>query len=234
MILILKNKLMQKTERLIKSYNEWETVPASDYLLDLHFGNLNESISPHKISSLIVLLDGIWQTQLYRNGDAAEKISKSIKKKHNLIQTALISLPEDALQNHPEEVFKAAQEIFPIILRIRGLKQHYSFASKYSHWCTRCHFPIVDANARKAINALQRRYGITSDRIPASAANGWQSDYKKWVYFYSDLLNSLTTEEKQKLIKIDKITQPKNYYIKNSLLRILDKIFYTWGQNLET
>jgi len=199
---------MQKTERLIKSYNEWETVPASDYLLDLHFGNLNESISPHKISSLIVLLDGIWQTQLYRNGDAAEKISKSIKKKHNLIQTALISLPEDALQNHPEEVFKAAQEIFPIILRIRGLKQHYSFASKYSHWCTRCHFPIVDANARK--------------------------DYKKWVYFYSDLLNSLTTEEKQKLIKIDKITQPKNYYIKNSLLRILDKIFYTWGQNLET
>lgn len=54
-------------------------------------------------------------------------------------------------------------------------------------------------------------------------------EYERWVHFYSDLLVSLADEDKEVLRQTDWDSQPQDYRRKNSLLRILDKVFYGQG-----
>ncbi|MBN2375083.1 MAG: hypothetical protein JXD22_01685 [Sedimentisphaerales bacterium] len=58
-------------------------------------------------------------------------------------------------------------------------------------------------------------------------------EYERWIYFYSDLLNSMAEANYKELIAIDKQTQnstSKIFTVENSLLRILDKVFYILGK----
>ena len=100
----------------IKRYNERETTVASDYLLKYHFNDLDAYTNLNNISSLIILIDGLWNTQLFRENGASEAIRNSFKKNWQLIRKSLNSLDQNDLQNNPDKVIKVAKELFPIFL----------------------------------------------------------------------------------------------------------------------
>ena len=54
-------------------------------------------------------------------------------------------------------------------------------------------------------------------------------EYERWINFYSDLIVGLRSHDRERLVQVDFDTQPPSYRIENSLLRILDKVFYHQG-----
>lgn len=51
-------------------------------------------------------------------------------------------------------------------------------------------------------------------------------DYERWVFFYSDLLWSLSEGEVKELMAADAVSPHRKLIRSNSLLRILDKVFF--------
>ena len=74
-----------------------------------------------------------------------EKIISELRQKWPTIYKVLISLNENALIEEPKKVYTAAETIFSFIINESlEIKNHYSLTTKFFHWCTRKHFPIVD------------------------------------------------------------------------------------------
>ena len=144
----------------------------------------------------------------------------------------LESLETDALLTAPRTVIDAADKVLPIILEPGGgLRRNYSFATKFLHWVTRRHFPIVDSRARTAINGWPQGLLIPRQaRVTSMAINPYTSDYRRWVTFYSELMNGLTPEQQSALVSADLESQSAaSGPVENSLLRVLDKYFYREG-----
>ena len=98
---------------------------------------------------------------------------------------------------------------------------YYSFATKFMHWCTKEHFPIMDSAARCAISRHEDRIASEFDPRDPDHCLG---DYRWWIHFYAGLLRSFG-EHAEAIVQADseKATMP------NSLLRILDKYFWMKG-----
>jgi hypothetical protein len=142
-------------------------------------------------------------------------------------------LQKDALENSPELIWGVASRIMPHILNhTPNCRENYSFATKFFHWSTRHHFPIVDSRARGAINAMQCEHEVrpciwkSAVGIPKGK---YIEEYKRWIQFYSDLIRSISAEDRKRLIEADVSSQLSKSPTKNTLLRILDKVFYYKG-----
>jgi len=222
----------------IRKFNSSEPLLAGDYLLKEHFPDSFMEINPNNLPVVIVLLDGLWGTQLFRDHGVIETMLSNLRQQWPTICNVLGGLGENALAKEPKKVYEAATRIFPIILNKNlGHKQHYSFTTKFFHWCTRNHFPIVDSRARKSINGIQRNNGIKRGLVRKTTEEmgglTYIDEYKRWVDFYSDLLNSLSSPECDNLLAIDTQSQENSNSalgIRNTLVRVLDKIFYQTGR----
>ena len=217
----------------ISDFNDDIGLLASDFLMDKHFIIMEQGLVPLKV----ILLDRVWSTQLFRNEGASERIWENLMENWKSICSYLENLKNIGIKDSPKEVYAIARDVFSYILNIKGIKQHYSFTTKFFHWCTREHFPIVDNRARIAINKIQRNHNITRGIVLKSTAEmgrlSYLDEYERWIYFYSDLLNSMAEANYKELIAIDKQTQnstSKIFTVENSLLRILDKVFYILGK----
>lgn len=222
----------------IREFNSSELFLAGDYLLKKHFPDDFTGIGPNNLPVLIILLNGLWGTQLFRDPGVIETMASKLSEQWPTICKVLSGLGENTLAEEPVKVYDAATEIFPIILNKNlGHKQHYSFTTKFFHWCTRNHFPIVDSRARKSINGIQQNHGIKRGLVLKTTEEmgdlTYINEYKRWVDFYSDLLKSLSIAECDSLLAVDKESQENTngaLAIKNTLLRVLDKIFYQNGR----
>jgi len=222
----------------IRNFNSGEPFLACDYSLKEYFRDDFKEIKPDSLSILVVLVDGLWGTQLFRDPRVTEMMVSELKDHWPKVCKVLSDLGENDLKENPEKAYKAAREIFPIILNNNeGHQQHYSFTTKFFHWCTNGHFPIVDSRTRQSINRLQREHGISRGLVLSSTAEmgnrTYLDEYGRWVYFYSDLLRSLSKEDCEKLLAEDEKSQNEtnpSLTIKNTLLRVLDKIFYQEGR----
>lgn len=220
----------------IKQINSSRTMLASDALIAEHFNGIKGSLATVTIAERVVLLDGLWGTRLFMESGASDRIVGSLMANSGLIQDELRQLKVDTLEQHPGVVYAIAEKVFPFILiqseEGEKFRQNYSFATKFFHWVTRSHFPIADSRARKKINQIQRTQGVRPRvRSSTAAMNGltYIREYERWVHFYSDLLVSLGDKGKEVLKQADWDSQPQDYRKKNSLLRILDKVFYGQG-----
>lgn len=228
---------MDEAIESIRKSNSSELL-AGDYLLKNHFPDNFMEIKPNNLPVLIVLLDGLWGTQLFRDPGVIETMVSKLSEQWPTICKVLSGLGENALAEEPRKVYEAATKIFPIILNKNfGHKQHYSFTTKFFHWCTRNHFPIVDSRARKSINCIQRNHGIRRGLVLKTTEEmgglTYIEEYKRWIDFYRDLLNSLSRAECDRLLAADKESQEDTnaaLAIKNTLLRVLDKKFYQNGR----
>lgn len=232
---------MDEAINSIREFNSSEPLLVGDYLIKKHFPDDFTEIKPDNLPVLIVLLNGLWGTQLFLDPGVIETMVSKLREQWPTICEVLSGLGENGLAEESSKVYEAAREIFPVILNKNlGHKQHYSFTAKFFHWCTRNHFPIVDSRARKSINNFQRRHQITRStqgliRITPPKSMDKLEEYEKWVNFYSDLLNSLSDEYCKELLEADKSSQMRTneaLTVDNTLLRVLDKVFYIQGNRL--
>lgn len=211
---------------------------AADRLLHRHFRGIGESLERDSIAEKVVLLDGLWGTRLFMERGAADRIVANLEKEAGRLAELLCSLAVDDLERRPGEVVRVAQAALPVILvQVRGqreaYRQNYSFATKFWHWVTKHHFPIVDSRARQQVNALQVEMGVLPRVRSSTAAMGgltYVEEYARWVSFFSDLVAGLSGVDRDRLLRADHDSQPRRPSPpRNSLLRVLDKAFYTEG-----
>jgi len=221
----------------IQRYNSSASLAACDALLDAHFSPLAKALDPHEVAANVVLLDGLWQTRLYMEAGASDRIVANLSRQSERLLQLLRELKADSLERDPDGVVCVAGEVLPVILEqdpgASGKhRQNYSFATKFFHWCTRAHFPIVDSRARKRINGLQAAAGVRPRvRSDTAAMMGltYVKEYERWIGFYSDLISGLSHAGRETLIRADHDSQAPAHRISNSLLRVLDKAFYVQG-----
>jgi len=228
---------MDKAIGAIRAYNASLCAQAGEHLLDVAFSDFHMAMAPAGVHERIVLLDGLWGTRLFMERGAPDRIANSLAKKSEEIIGLLESLANNDLVERPDRVTEIAQQALAVILNQVGedgekYRQNYSFASKFFHWCTRHHFPIVDGKARKTINRWQRDLGVGVRVRSDTAAMGgltYLREYERWITFYSDLLYGLAENGAERLRRVDYDSQTATYRVQNSVLRILDKYFYVQG-----
>ena len=228
---------IEKAIRAIRAYNGSACAQAGEHLLDVAFGDLHTALAPDGVHKQVVLLDSLWGTRLYMERGASDRIASSVAAESAAIIGALESLADDDLVERPDHVTTIAQQVLPVILNQAGdngekYRENYSFATKFFHWCTRQHFPIVDGNARKTINAWQLQLGAKPRvRSSTAAMQGltYIKEYGRWITFYHDLLRDLERDDTERLRRADHDSQVPEYRVGNSVLRILDKVFYVQG-----
>lgn len=221
----------------IRQYNSSATLLAADRLMHVHFAEVEGSFDPTTLAECVVLLDGLWATRLFMEPGASDRIVASLVAHANRLAPIPSELTEDALERDPKTVSNIARQVLPVILRhspgsVPRFRQNYSFATKVFHWTTRYHFLIVDSRSRARINAIQRSQGIRSaGRSSTAAMQGLTHDneYVRWILFYSDLIAGLEAGDRDMFIETDLTSQPADHRRMNSLLRILDKVFYIQG-----
>ena len=219
--------------KCIQAVNVSATMCASDRAIRRLFSVTSDLLNADCVSERVAVLDGLWGTRLYMESGSADQIAACIGKSGKNIAALISGLVPDALENSPEDVYGVAKKILPHILNhTEKCRENYSFATKFFHWCTRFHFPIVDSRARLAINALQTQLKVRPRIRKSTVAMGdltYIEEYQRWIHFYSDLIAGLTIDQRKMLVDADRDSQNSVDKMDNSLLRILDKVFYFKG-----
>jgi hypothetical protein len=216
----------------IQVFNNNEANLACDYLVRQNFPDNFAQINPNGLATQVILIDGLWQTRLFQDAGATESIILALRDNWPEICNCIAQLNENSITENPEVVSDVAEYVFGVILNIgQGHVRHYSFTTKFFHWCTCTHFPIYDANALNGITRfLQDNQAGDVYGIVQMVPNNWTQVYSAWVHFYSDLLDYLDAHDYvQILVEADNNTQANTnpaLLVDNSLLRILDKVFY--------
>ena len=227
---------MQDVIKTVGELNQDAKLLHTDFILDRMFPAYGKPLEPNKLGSIVSTLDRQMATQLFWQAGALESITSNLEKNVQGMNRQLARLGPHDFRQDPDKVYSLATELFPIILDLgKHHNQNYSFTTKFFHWCTRQHFPIVDKHSRRAISNLQSSEGVDSKtRIKISGDNAmtYIEEYRKWVDFYSSLLNSLSDHDSNELLETDISSQRRtaeHLMVNSSILRVLDKYFFMKG-----
>jgi hypothetical protein len=204
---------------------------ANDFLVAREFTPY-EVIPPGEAARAVLIVDGLWATQLFRDRGALERMRERYERSLEDYRPVLQRLRGISLADNPCEVYREARILLQTLLEPTepGGRQHYSFASKLFHWHAPEHLPIVDSRARRAINILQKGSGQKRGIVFSSTFDEtYVEEYGRWIRFYSQLIRSLTPDDCQRLVTTDCESLPIQFRRTNSLLRVLDKVFYYRG-----
>jgi len=224
---------LDRASRAITSFNASPCMQAAEHLIARSFCTPERALSPHSVHANVALLDSLWRTQLFREPGSDDRIAINLASRSDaLLMSLAVLLPDDLLEN-PDRVYDIARVVLPAILNCAGesgqvYRQNYSFATKIFHWCTRHHFPIVDSRVRRSINTIQRQHLAPNHvyRDTTAMTLSYIDEYERWIIFYSDCIRSLGMMERERLVQVDCDSQLPHYRVRNSLLRVLDKVFY--------
>jgi hypothetical protein len=226
---------LDEAKASIQQFNQSPAFCATDVLLDRHFKDRVTALDPQMIVERVVLLDGLYATKVYVERGAQDGIANRLAKASARLITEFQSLDEGALEHRPQDVVRASRDALSVILKgadDEKVRQNYSFATKFFHWVTRHHFPIMDSNARKAARGIQERaYGslARADVVGQYPQAPYDDDYCRWIYFCSDLISGMPDVDREALCRTDYDSQHPSYRMSHSLLRILDKVLYQIG-----
>ena len=219
----------------LRSLNRASLFAAADFVVDRQF-DAYQALPVDEVQSAFMLLDRTWATRLAFDQGALDVLTSAYVGNRDLYDQCFRDLREVSLEKHPERVYEIASKLLQTLLSPDGdhvVNQHYSFASKVFHWHAPQHLPIVDSRARMSINALQRQCSVRQGRVLASTAEmrggTYIQEYHRWVAFYSQLLRALSARDRQQLLAADRASLPSRFRLENTLLRVLDKVFYYRG-----
>jgi hypothetical protein len=154
----------EQAAEAIRQFNRDPANLAADWLVSQCFPPLEKSRDPETIAERVVIIDGLWQTQLYRKPDVRTAIIRSLSGNWAKIWGALRTLQaEGDLLCSRNAVLDAARGLLGYVVRPEGAKKEsyeFVFATKFFHWCTREHFPIIDLNARRGLRRIQVSCGV--------------------------------------------------------------------------
>ncbi len=217
------------------SLNQASLFAAADFMVARQFDSYR-ALPADEVTSAFMLLDRTWATRLGLDPGAVETLASRYVANRARYNECFRGLQKTSIEERPDLVHETAAVLLETLLDPAGggtVKQHYSFASKVFHWHAREHLPIVDSRARQAINGLQRQCGVRRGQVLASTAEmqgeTYIQEYHRWVAFYSRLLRALRPEDRQLLLEADRESLPSRFRMENTLLRVLDKVFYYRG-----
>ena len=212
-------------------WNRDPLYPATDHIVGKLFAPYR-TMDEETAATGLRLLDLLWNTQLRFDPGAEESLCRAYVLNLPLLDESFRLLRGMKLEREPEKVREIAEPLLGIFLQA-GEKGHYSFATKVLHWHARGRLPIMDSQARKAVRDLMQQCELPRRLILASAVTREQcaGDYGRWIRFYANLIKSLRAEDRQALIAADRGSQPSRFRISNSLLRVLDKVFFLRGND---
>jgi len=219
----------------IRRFNKSVTYPASDYLVGNAFAPY-EALPRGQSLCGMILVNSLWNTSLRWHPDDCEVLSEEYEHhREELYQQTLERIRPLRLHEEPDRVWElGAAMLRPLLESDRVKTRHYSFATKFLHWHAPRHLPIMDSRTRKAIHSLQEEWGETEGLIRSDLANvpaeSYVKEYRDWVRFYGRLLRCLTPDDRERLKATDADSLPKPFHRDDTLLRILDKVFYIRGR----
>ncbi|HUT62210.1 MAG TPA: hypothetical protein VNA25_30595 [Phycisphaerae bacterium] len=221
-------------EPRIRAFNGYAALAAADFLLREHIPNVEAAFQEDRVAANVVLVDGLWAAGLGYQFDTTETIIASLGAHAHQIVESVTGLANVSLEEEPDQVYAVAVDILGFVFDAPA--QMYVFGAKFLHWCSRSHFPIVDRRARRAISHLQQA-GMLPDAdgngvIPPKQLLNLLDDYRTWIRFYSAFIGTLCPEQRDQLRELDWSTLPVPYRGENSLLRILDKVFYAYDRGM--
>jgi hypothetical protein len=180
------------------------------------------------------MIDGLWATQLFREPRAVGRLIRLYEEHRQALEAGLRRLRHLTLENDPVAVQDTAARMLGTLLDPATGHEHYSFAAKLFHWHAPEHLPIVDSLARRVINSLQRACGQSRGIVLSDTAalerGECVHEYGRWIAFYSELIRGLAPDDREALLEADKESLPVQFARENTLLRILDKVFYRRGR----
>jgi len=216
----------------IRKFNADSTYRASDWMVGQAFAAY-EALPEGQAVCAMMLVDSLWNTSLLRfNPEDFDALFEVYEQHRALYAQTLVRIYPLTLEREPDRVWEhAATMLRPLLESDRTEKRHYSFATKLLHWHAPEHLPIMDSFARKGIHSMQKECGQTECLIRSDVPVGSEvEEYRDWVRFYGWLLSRLTHEERKRLKEEDADSLPKPLHRDNTLLRILDKVFYIRGR----
>jgi hypothetical protein len=224
---------VQRACRDLATANRSPRFAAADFVVAKQFPPY-APLRPGEARQALELLDFLWNTRLAFDRGALDALSAAYERNRHVYVKRFAALRPLRLEESPREVHTIAAALLRTLLGIRGkVKQHYSFATKVFHWHAREHLPIVDSRARRAINALQRSCGLRRGIVLSSTAEmggrTYVEEYGRWIAFYSQLLGALTRDDRKRLLIADRDSLPPAFTLENSVLRVLDKVFWYRG-----
>ncbi|MCJ7752625.1 MAG: hypothetical protein MUQ65_16305 [Armatimonadetes bacterium] len=217
-------------DRALEEVREWNRdplYPASDYIVGKLFADYR-TVDAETAATGLRLLDLLWNTQLRFDPGAAEGLCRAYVLNLRRLDESFRLLDRMRLETEPEKVREIAEPLLGVFLEV-GENGHYSFATKVLHWHARRHLPIMDSQARKAVRDLMQQCEL-APVASAVTRDRCAGDYGRWIEFYANLIRSLSAEDRQALIAADHGSLPDGYRIRNSLLRIVDKVLFLRGK----
>ncbi len=218
----------------IQDFNQSPLNLATDYLTARQFPDHIPGANPEMIPAMVLIIDRLWQTQLQMQPHAYEDIVNCLQESWADIRGVLENLGANDLQENPENVYEAACQVFPVILNAAN-NSNYVFTAKFFHWCTKVHFPIVDSRARAGVNQMvgegEIEFADNHEINIIPPGHNPLDDYEGWVFLYSELLNQNGLDALEAADTASQMETNPSLCIDNTLLRILDKHFYTVGRN---
>jgi len=215
---------------ITKEFNASRSLVASEYLVAQAFREYRVLAEGQAICA-IRLVDKEWATQLFWGKGADEKLSERYEANRPLVDSWLRELRGTSLECDPQRVQSLGAELLSLLLETPGLERRkpYSFASKFLHCHAPQHLPMVDGRARRAVADLQKQWGLApGERVDREEDR--VHNYGRWISFYSVLIGALTPDERKRLLAADQESPWPQFRRTNSLLRVLDKVFYRRGK----
>lgn len=219
--------------RELGRFNRTLRLAAADFVVARQFPPY-APLRPGEARQALDLLDFLWNTRLAFDRGALKALSAAYERNRQAYVNRFAALRRLRPEESPPEVYAIGKEALATLLSTGGrVKKHYSFATKVFHWHAREHLPIVDSRARRAINALQRSCGLRRDIVLSSTGEmgrrTYVEEYGRWLAFYSQIMGALTRADRERLLAADRESLPPAFTLENSLLRVLDKVFWYRG-----
>ena len=103
---------LDSAKAAIRQFNSSAIMLASEKLMLCHFPNLRDALYGETVAEQVVLLDGLWGTQLFRQPGAADLIASNLSQHSQVLIELLDGLGDNDLEHAPERVFGVSTRSF--------------------------------------------------------------------------------------------------------------------------
>lgn len=197
----------------------------------------------------VLLVDVLWSTQVNREGTRGRReeekplhlLCAHLRRQFGELEERLEPLLDlDLPEQKPESVSEHACAALRLVFETPGMNNKpLSFASKFLHWLAPRCCPIIDERARtathKLLPELWAQVRLRKQRTGNQALDEKVHKFRRWVKYYSLLLQKLANAQQEELTKHDYETQNHTSEVlarRNTILRVLDKHFWIHGKHL--
>lgn len=213
---------------LISELNSTPSYPESDYLVTKAFAR---PVDSHTHYERVALLDALFSTKLRQSRPVGNRPRKTIFEISEAIRNILQQLEHSVapLDEHDlfqldltnEQVQHSISSTLQLVLNCLN-NISLAFTGKYLHFVFPKVFPLWDHLVPQAVN------DIYDDEIFPENNTNTIENYLLLCQKYQQIASHFTEPEINEILQLDYETQPVDWKVENTFLRILDKALWMY------